>query len=72
MQKLAEVCVHGRVFASMLIAAMTVVGGVSFFTLGVDRDPRVETPVELVRTTNPSLTGSKLPSMKSVTPPAAP
>ncbi len=34
MQKLAEICVHRPVFASMLIAAITVVGGVSFFTLG--------------------------------------
>ncbi len=56
MQKLAEVCVHRPVFASMLIAAITVVGGVSFFTLGVDRYPRVETPVVSVTTTNPGAT----------------
>jgi HAE1 family hydrophobic/amphiphilic exporter-1 len=36
----------------MLIAAITVVGGASFFTLGVDRYPRVETPVVSVTTTN--------------------
>jgi hydrophobic/amphiphilic exporter-1 (mainly G- bacteria), HAE1 family len=52
MQKLAEICVHRPVFATMLIAAITVVGGVSFFTLGVDRYPRVETPVVSVTTTN--------------------
>jgi HAE1 family hydrophobic/amphiphilic exporter-1 len=40
----------------MLIAAITVVGGVSFFTLGVDRYPRVETPVVSVTTTNPGAT----------------
>ena len=56
MQKLAEICVHRPVFASMLIAAITVVGGVSFFTLGVDRYPRVETPVVSVTTTNPGAT----------------
>ncbi len=56
MQKLAEICVHRPVFASMLILAITVVGGVSFFTLGVDRYPRVETPVVSVTTTNPGAT----------------
>src|ERR671918_2838944 len=52
MQKLAEVCVRRPVFASMLIAAIVVIGGVSFFTLGVDRYPRIETPVVSVTTTN--------------------
>ena len=56
MQKLAEICVHRPVFASMLIMAITVVGGVSFFTLGVDRYPRVETPVVSVTTSNPGAT----------------
>ena len=56
MQKLAEICVHRPVFATMLIAAITVVGGVSFFTLGVDRYPKVETPVVSVTTTNPGAT----------------
>jgi hydrophobic/amphiphilic exporter-1 (mainly G- bacteria), HAE1 family len=56
MQKLAEVCVRRPVFASMLIAAIVVVGGVSFFQLGVDRYPRIETPVVSVNTTNPGAT----------------
>ena len=56
MQKLAEVCVHRPVFATMLIAAITVVGAVSFFTLGVDRYPRIETPIVSVTTTNPGAT----------------
>jgi hydrophobic/amphiphilic exporter-1 (mainly G- bacteria), HAE1 family len=56
MQKLAEICVQRPVFATMLIAAITVVGGVSFFTLGVDRYPRVETPVVSVTTANPGAT----------------
>jgi HAE1 family hydrophobic/amphiphilic exporter-1 len=56
MQKLAEVCVRRPVFATMLVAAITVVGAVSFFTLGVDRYPRVETPVVSVSTSNPGAT----------------
>ena len=56
MQKLAEVCVHRPVFASMLIAAIVVVGGVSFTQLGIDRYPRIETPVVSVTTTNPGAT----------------
>ena len=56
MQKLAEVCVRRPVFASMLIAAIVVIGGVSAFQLGVDRYPRIETPVVSVSTTNPGAT----------------
>jgi HAE1 family hydrophobic/amphiphilic exporter-1 len=52
MQKLAEICVRRPVFATMLILALTVIGGVSFFTLGVDRYPRIETPVVSVTTVN--------------------
>jgi hydrophobe/amphiphile efflux-1 (HAE1) family protein len=56
MQRLAEICVRRPVFASMLIAAIVVIGGVSFFQLGVDRYPRIETPVVSVTTTNPGAT----------------
>ena len=56
MQKLAEVCVRRPVFATMLVAAITVVGAVSFFTLGVDRYPRIETPIVSVSTSNPGAT----------------
>jgi HAE1 family hydrophobic/amphiphilic exporter-1 len=56
MQKLAEICVRRPVFATMVVAAITVVGAVSFFTLGVDRYPRVETPVVSVTTSNPGAT----------------
>jgi HAE1 family hydrophobic/amphiphilic exporter-1 len=56
MQKLAQVCVDRPVFATMLIAAIVVIGGVSFFTLGVDRYPRIETPIVSVTTTNPGAT----------------
>jgi HAE1 family hydrophobic/amphiphilic exporter-1 len=53
MQKLAEICVRRPVFATMLIAAITVIGAFSFFTLGVDRFPRVDIPVVSVITVNP-------------------
>jgi hydrophobic/amphiphilic exporter-1 (mainly G- bacteria), HAE1 family len=56
MQKLAEICVRRPVFATMLIAALTVIGGVSFFQLGVDRYPRIESPVVSVTTSNPGAT----------------
>ncbi|MGH9370183.1 MAG: efflux RND transporter permease subunit, partial [Vicinamibacterales bacterium] len=56
MQKLAEICVRRPVFASMLIAAIVVIGGVSLFQLGVDRYPRIETPVVSVTTANPGAT----------------
>jgi HAE1 family hydrophobic/amphiphilic exporter-1 len=56
MQKLAQVCVGRPVFATMLVAAIVVIGGVSFLTLGVDRYPRIETPIVSVTTTNPGAT----------------
>jgi hydrophobic/amphiphilic exporter-1 (mainly G- bacteria), HAE1 family len=52
MQKLAELCVRRPVFATMLIAAIVVVGAASFFQLGVDRYPRIEMPVVSVSTVN--------------------
>lgn len=52
MQQLAELCVRRPVLATMLVAALTVVGGICFFLLGVDRYPRIETPVVSVTTTN--------------------
>jgi HAE1 family hydrophobic/amphiphilic exporter-1 len=56
MQKLAEICVRRPVLATMLVAGLTVIGGVSFFLLGVDRYPRIEMPTVSVQTTNPGAT----------------
>jgi HAE1 family hydrophobic/amphiphilic exporter-1 len=53
MQKLAEICVKRPVFATMLILAMTVIGAFSFFSLGVDRFPKIDLPVISVITANP-------------------
>ncbi len=52
MQWLAEVCVHRPVFATVIVLLLTVVGGFSFFTLGVDRFPKIDLPTVSVQTTN--------------------
>jgi HAE1 family hydrophobic/amphiphilic exporter-1 len=52
-QKLAEVCIRRPVFASMLILALCVVGGVSWFRLAVDRYPSVDVPSVRVQTRLP-------------------
>src|SRR6478672_821439 len=44
MQWLAEICVHRPVFATVIVMFLTVVGGFSFFTLGVDRFPKIDVP----------------------------
>ncbi|HEX8287334.1 MAG TPA: efflux RND transporter permease subunit [Pyrinomonadaceae bacterium] len=53
MQWLAEICVHRPVFATVIILFLTVVGGFSFFTLGVDRFPKIDLPTVSVSTSNP-------------------
>jgi HAE1 family hydrophobic/amphiphilic exporter-1 len=52
MQKLAEICVRRPVFATVIILILTVVGGFAFFTLGVDRFPKIDIPTVSVQTTN--------------------
>src|SRR5918912_987650 len=52
MQKLAEICVRRPVFATVIILVLTVVGGFSFFTLGVDRFPKIDIPTVSVSTSN--------------------
>src|ERR687889_838262 len=52
MQKLAEICGRRPVFATVIILILTVVGGFSFFTLGVDRFPKIDLPTVSVQTTN--------------------
>ncbi|HTH38234.1 MAG TPA: efflux RND transporter permease subunit [Pyrinomonadaceae bacterium] len=53
MQWLAEICVHRPVFATVIVLFLTVVGGFAFFTLGVDRFPKIDLPTISVRTSNP-------------------
>ncbi len=52
MQWLAEICVHRPVFATVIVLFLTVVGGFSFFTLGVDRFPKIDSPTISVSTSN--------------------
>ncbi len=53
MQALARLCVRRPVFASVLIIALVVVGGVGYSRLGVDRYPRVDFPTVAVITRLP-------------------
>jgi hydrophobic/amphiphilic exporter-1 (mainly G- bacteria), HAE1 family len=53
MQWLAEICIKRPIFATMLILAITVAGGFSFFSLGVDRFPNVDVPTVTVTVLNP-------------------
>ncbi len=52
MQWLAEICVNRPVFATVIVMFLTVIGGFSFFTLGVDRFPQIDLPTVTVQTTN--------------------
>jgi len=52
MQWLAEICVHRPVFATVIVLFLTVVGGFSFFTLGVDRFPKIDLPTINVSVSN--------------------
>jgi HAE1 family hydrophobic/amphiphilic exporter-1 len=52
MQKLAEICVRRPVFATVIILLLTVIGGFSFFTLGVDRFPKIDIPTVSISTSN--------------------
>lgn len=49
MQKLAEICIHRPVFATMIVLSLVVVGVAGFFKLGVDRFPSVDLPTVSVR-----------------------
>lgn len=53
MQRLAEICVHRPVFATMLILSLTVVGIFSFNSLGVDLFPKIDLPTITVTVINP-------------------
>src|SRR5258705_3264474 len=53
MQKLAEICVRGAVFATMVIRARAVVGIFSYFSLGVDLFPKIDLPTITVTVVNP-------------------
>jgi HAE1 family hydrophobic/amphiphilic exporter-1 len=52
-QALARLCVRRPVFASVLIIALVVVGGVGYTRLAVDRFPRIDFPIVAVITRLP-------------------
>ena len=60
MQKLAELCVRRPVFATMLVAAMTVVGAVAYFSLGVDLYPNIDMPAVTITTVNPGASAQEI------------
>ena len=62
MQWLAEICVHRPVFATVIVLFLTVVGGFSFFTLGVDRFPKIDLPTVSVSTGNPGAAPEEIES----------
>ena len=53
MHKLAETCVRRPVFATMLVLSLTVIGGFSFFGLGVDLLPNIDVPTVSIAVSNP-------------------
>ena len=53
MRKLVGVCIERPVFAAMIVLTLVVVGGASYFRLGVDRFPRIDLPQASVRTNLP-------------------
>ncbi|MFN0124995.1 MAG: efflux RND transporter permease subunit [Blastocatellia bacterium] len=53
MQKLAEICIRRPVFAAMIILSLVVVGGESWFKLGIDRFPSIDVPTIYIRTSLP-------------------
>jgi len=65
MQKLAEVCIRRPVFASMIVLALVVVGGASYFRLGVDRFPSVDLPTVTIRTELPGASTEEMETQVS-------
>ncbi|MEO8574375.1 MAG: efflux RND transporter permease subunit, partial [Pyrinomonadaceae bacterium] len=53
---------HRPVFATVIVMFLTVVGGFSFFTLGVDRFPKIDLPTVSVRTSNPGAAPEEIES----------
>lgn len=65
MQRLAEICLHRPVFASMLILSLVVVGAVGYLHLGLDRFPSVDLPTVNVRTVLPGASPAEVEAQVS-------
>jgi HAE1 family hydrophobic/amphiphilic exporter-1 len=61
MRTLAAICIRRPVFATMLILALVVVGGASFFRLAVDRFPSMDLPNVMV----PTLPGASVEEVET-------
>jgi HAE1 family hydrophobic/amphiphilic exporter-1 len=59
-QRLAQICIARPVFAAMLMLSLVVVGGVSWFRLGVDRFPVVDLPTVIIRTALPGASAEEV------------
>jgi hydrophobic/amphiphilic exporter-1 (mainly G- bacteria), HAE1 family len=53
MHGLAKLCIKRPVFATMLILAFIVAGVFSYFSLGVDRMPKIDAPFVMIAVANP-------------------
>ncbi len=53
MHGLAKLCIKRPVFATMLILALVVSGIFTYFSLGVDRMPKIDAPMVMVTVINP-------------------
>ncbi len=60
MQRLAEICIHRPVFATMLVMAITVAGAFGYARLGVDQFPNVDFPVITVAIANPGASAAEI------------
>jgi HAE1 family hydrophobic/amphiphilic exporter-1 len=65
MRKLAEICIERPVFATMLTLALVVLGGFSYFNLGVDLFPNIDLPVITVSVLNPGASPQEMESQIS-------
>src|SRR4030095_10321451 len=63
MQKLAEICIHRPVFATMIVLSLVVVGAAGFFRLGVDRFSSVDLPTGSVRIRLPGASPGEIESL---------
>jgi HAE1 family hydrophobic/amphiphilic exporter-1 len=65
MQKLAEICIHRPVFASMIVLSLVVVGVASYLHLGVDRFPAVDLPTVRISVRLPGASPAEMESQVS-------
>ncbi len=60
MQWLAEISIKRPVFGSVLVLTLVVVGLFSYFTLGIDRFPKVDMPVVSITTRHDGASGEEM------------